>query len=41
MKNPAKRKDEPERIDYQPVATWASDLQVLKSMIFADVKGIF
>ena len=33
------RKDEPARIDYQPKATWASDLQVLKSMIFADVKG--
>jgi S-adenosylmethionine-diacylgycerolhomoserine-N-methlytransferase len=30
---------EPKRIDYQPNATWASDLQVLKSMIFADVKG--
>jgi S-adenosylmethionine-diacylgycerolhomoserine-N-methlytransferase len=30
---------EPERIDYQPNATWSSDLQVLKSMIFADVKG--
>lgn len=32
-------KMEPKRIDYQPNATWASDLQVLKSMIFADVKG--
>lgn len=31
--------DEPERIDYQPKATWASDWQVLKSMFFADVKG--
>ena len=30
---------EPERIDYQPEATFASDLQVLKSMIFADVRG--
>ena len=26
-------------IDYQPKATWESDWQVLKSMIFADVKG--
>lgn len=33
------REGEPARIDYQPPATWASDLQVLKSMIFADVKG--
>jgi hypothetical protein len=30
---------EPKRVDYQPKATWASDLQVLKSMMFADVKG--
>lgn len=30
---------EPKRIDYQPSATWASDLRVLKSMVFADVKG--
>jgi hypothetical protein len=30
---------EPKRIDYQPKATWASDWQVLKSMMFADVKG--
>ena len=29
----------PARVDYHPEATWASDLQVLKSMIFADVKG--
>jgi len=34
-----KKGDEPERVDYQPKATWASDWQVLKSMIFADVKG--
>ena len=33
------REGEPVRRDYQPPATWASDLQVLKSMIFADVKG--
>lgn len=25
--------------DYHPPATWSSDYQVLKSMIFADVKG--
>jgi hypothetical protein len=31
--------DEPPRIDYQPPATWESDLQVLRSMIFADVQG--
>jgi len=30
---------EPDRVDYHPPATWASDYQVLKSMIFADVKG--
>ena len=30
---------EPKRIDYQPSATWSSDLQVVKSMFFADVKG--
>jgi len=30
---------EPKRVDYHPPATWASDYQVLKSMIFADVKG--
>ena len=29
----------PIRIDYQPSATWSSDLQVVKSMFFADVKG--
>lgn len=29
----------PDRVDYHPPATWSSDLQVLKSMIFADVKG--
>lgn len=33
------REEEPERIDYQPPATWASDLQVLRSMVFADVRG--
>lgn len=33
------RADEPVRVDYHPPATWSSDLQVLKSMIFADVKG--
>ena len=33
------RDDEPERIDYQPEATFSSDLQVLRSMIFADVHG--
>ena len=33
------REGEPVRRDYQPPATWASDWQVLKSMIFADVKG--
>lgn len=32
-------RDEPERVDYHPPATFASDLMVLKSMIFADVKG--
>lgn len=31
--------DKPEVKDYQPPATWASDWQVLKSMILADVKG--
>jgi len=31
--------DSPIVKDYQPEATWASDFQVLKSMIFADVKG--
>jgi S-adenosylmethionine-diacylgycerolhomoserine-N-methlytransferase len=31
--------EEPQRVDYHPDATWASDYQVLKSMIFADVKG--
>ena len=31
--------DEPERVDYHPPATWASDFQVLKSLYFADVKG--
>jgi hypothetical protein len=25
--------------DYHPPATWASDIQVLRSMVFADVKG--
>ena len=42
MSNNNNNKDddsEPERIDYQPEATWASDLQVLRSMIFADVHG--
>ena len=29
----------PQRVDYHPPATWGSDLQVLKSMMFADVKG--
>ena len=33
------RGSEPERIDYHPPSTWASDYQVLKSMMFADVKG--
>ena len=33
------RNDEPERIDYHPPATWSSDYQVLKSMIFANVQG--
>lgn len=32
-------KEEPQRVDYQPKATWASDLQVMKSMFLADVKG--
>lgn len=31
--------DEPERIDYHPPATWESDYQVLKSMIFTDLNG--
>ena len=31
--------DKPQVIDYHPPATWESDFQVLKSMIFADVKG--
>ena len=26
-------------VDYHPPATWESDFQVLKSMLFADVKG--
>lgn len=26
-------------VDYHPPATWSSDYQVLKSMVFADVKG--
>ena len=37
--SPILKMTEPKRIDYQPNATWSSDLQVLKSMIFADVKG--
>ena len=35
----ANKEDEPERIDYQPEATLASDIQVLRSMIFANVQG--
>ena len=31
--------DEPERVDFHPPATWASDFKVLKSMIFANVQG--
>ena len=31
--------DEPIRVDYQPNATWSSDIQVLQSMIFANVQG--
>lgn len=31
--------EDPERIDYHPPATFASDLKVLKSMLFADVHG--
>jgi hypothetical protein len=31
--------DKPVITDYQPSATWSSDFQVLKSMIFADVRG--
>lgn len=31
--------ERPEIVDYHPPATWSSDFQVLKSMIFADVKG--
>jgi S-adenosylmethionine-diacylgycerolhomoserine-N-methlytransferase len=31
--------EKPEIVDYHPPATWSSDFQVLKSMIFADVKG--
>ena len=30
---------EPERVDYHPPATWSGDIQVLKSILFADVKG--
>lgn len=31
--------DEPEIQDYHPEATWSSDFEVLKAMIFADIKG--
>ena len=31
--------NKPEIRDYQPKATWSSDLQVMKSMFLADVKG--
>ena len=33
------KEKEPARVDYQPPATWASDFQVLRSMVFANVQG--
>lgn len=35
----SKPEEEPKRIDYQPPATLESDVKVLQSMIFADVRG--